>query len=297
MQSTLNALTTQMATLIELVSEGEADLDGVEVEVSKSSSAAGESQVTNNGPAVEARMMEKVPQEESVNSRDALKHATVECAKSTSQHTPGTLPARTESLPARKIMKVPSYDGKGGQFSAYLMQYEAIAEANAWGDSSKALNMLAALQGAAREHLVHLNEETRKDWRKLVAALRSRFDTYADKRVARVKLKTLRRTKGEDLRTVAEQAERLALAAYPTADDDTRTGIACEAFTAAISGEAFAHQFCMHPTADLWEAYELACHLERSQEGSAQRGGWSGGREQRWSPGNEAGQTWHTRRS
>ena len=81
-----------------------------------------------------------------------------------------------QSVPSRPelgyMLKPPIFDGKSS-WQEYKIQFEAVACANGWDASRKALALVASLVGPARSVLIPLPVDGHSDHQTLVSALQA----------------------------------------------------------------------------------------------------------------------------
>ena len=74
--------------------------------------------------------------------------------------------------------------------------------------------LVTNVRGSATDVIASMETSKRRDYAALVDALETRFGTAVQKELNRVKLRSIRRLKGESLADVADEVERLARLAY-----------------------------------------------------------------------------------
>ena len=103
----------------------------------------------------------------------------------------------------------PKYDGKS-IWETFRAQFEIVAELNEWTSTEMAAFLATSLEGSAANVIASMESSKRRDYAALVDALETRFGTAVQKELNRVKLRSIRRLKGESLAAVADEVERLA---------------------------------------------------------------------------------------
>lgn len=137
-------------------------------------------------------------------------------------HARGPAPGATGASPCGKERRIPqSFDG-GSSWGAYLTQFKIIANQNGWNDDEKAMQLAASLKGPALELLGHLPEDQCKDFKKLAEALNQRFGVEHQEEAFRAQFRTRARRPQEPLAELAQDIERLAFLAYPSAPAEFR---------------------------------------------------------------------------
>ena len=133
----------------------------------------------------------------------------------------------------RPVQKPPSFDGKS-QREPYIAPFEIVAGMNQWNDEQKGNYLATSLKGSALSLLGDLPSDTRQDYKELVAALESRFGSAHYQELHRSKFKSRLRRRDESLQELAEDFERLARLAYPSAPEEMNYLLAKEQFIDAI---------------------------------------------------------------
>ena len=109
-----------------------------------------------------------------------------------------SVPVQTVVRRERCVMqqRPPKYDGKSiwGTFRA---QFEIVAELNEWTSTEMAAFLATSLEGSAANVISSIETSERRDYAALVDALETRFGTAVQKDLNRVKLRSIRRQKGE----------------------------------------------------------------------------------------------------
>ena len=114
-----------------------------------------------------------------------------------------------------------SFDG-ASSWSAYLTQFKIIANQHGWNDDEKAMQLAASLKGPALELLGHLPDDHCMDFKKLADALNQRFGVEHQEEAFRAQFRTRARRPQEPLAELAQDIERLAFLAYPSAPAEFR---------------------------------------------------------------------------
>ncbi|KAG0719777.1 hypothetical protein GWK47_049794 [Chionoecetes opilio] len=148
--------------------------------------------------------------------------------------TPASPPSHTQRTCGHLGGRKPSdFDGKVG-WEAYLAQFELLADAQNWGGTERAMQLVASLRGAALEVLAHLTSLQRTSYSNVVEALRRRFGHHQQVEVFRANLKVRIRCWGEPLPQLAQEIETLVRRAYPTAPEEMMNVMSREHFVDAL---------------------------------------------------------------
>lgn len=115
----------------------------------------------------------------------------------------------------KQLMKKPlSFDGKS-QWEPYITQFEIMVGMNQWNDKEKGNYVATSLKGSALTILENLSTETRQNYKRLVAALESRFTAAHQQELHHTKVKSRLRHHKESLHELDEDIERFARLVYP----------------------------------------------------------------------------------
>ena len=133
----------------------------------------------------------------------------------------------------RPVQKPPLFDGKS-QWEPYIAQFEIVAGINQWNVEQKGNYLATSLKGSNLSLLGNIPSDTRQDYKKLVTALESRFGSVHQQELYRSKFKSRLRRREESLQELAEDLERLARLAYPSAPEEMKDLLAKEQFIDAI---------------------------------------------------------------
>jgi len=133
----------------------------------------------------------------------------------------------------KKEVEARRFNGKES-VNEYLLQFELTAKRNDWSDLEKAINLLCALDGPARNILSEIDDVERCSYVEVKELLRKRFGPVHLTEVHEQALQELKLTKGQPIRELASEAQRLAKLAYADFDVAARTRMAIKALTDAI---------------------------------------------------------------
>ena len=97
----------------------------------------------------------------------------------------------------------------------YLLQFELTAKRNGWNDDEKSSALLCALDGSARGILTEFDNPIAATYAEVKQALLSRFGPTQLVEVHEQALAQLRLSKGQSIRELAHEVQRLVRQAYP----------------------------------------------------------------------------------
>ena len=159
-------------------------------------------------------------------------------------------------------MKVERYDGSTS-FEAFLAQFENCSKYNGWNSEDKLLQLKGALRGSAAQVL--LGEDNATTFHDLCQELRQCFGTEGYENQFESQLKVRRRYRGETLRALYHDIQRLVLQAYPGTQNKLRDRLAVEAFVTSLNDKDLELRVRDRCPTDLPECYRTAMMLESNQ--------------------------------
>ena len=130
------------------------------------------------------------------------------------------------------FIRLDRYDGSTS-LEAFLAHFDNCARYNQWTYDDKLSQLKASLKGSAAEIL--LESERTMSYRELRNELRECFGTDGLENQLESQLKTRRRQKGETLRALYQDINRLVMQAYPGQYGRIRDKIAVEAFITSLN--------------------------------------------------------------
>ena len=144
-------------------------------------------------------------------------------------------PAPASLRPLRKTLEPRRLSGRNNESVAeFLDQYELTAKINRWTDSEKALNLLYALDSPARSLLTELEDLTEMTYAEVKQALTKRFGPPASTETHEQTLQELRLSKGQSIRELDSEVNRVATLAYTELNVAARSRFAIKHLVAEI---------------------------------------------------------------
>ena len=128
-------------------------------------------------------------------------------------------------------LKLDRYDGTTN-VNSFLNHFRNCAEYNRWNREDKLSQLKAALKGEAAEIL--LESGSYKSYSELVNDLIESFGTVGFEDQYESQLKTRRRLKGESLRSLYQDINRLVILAYPNQAGPIREKLAIDSFLCSL---------------------------------------------------------------
>jgi hypothetical protein len=130
--------------------------------------------------------------------------------------------------------KPATYDGKTS-WRDYLVQFEMVAEINAWDETTMTLELATCVRVAAQGVLGDLRSDHRRSWVHLVSALTDRFEPDNQGKLYRAQIKNRIRRRGEPLSELAQDIKRMIHKAYPSAPPEVREQLGRDCFSDSLN--------------------------------------------------------------
>ena len=132
---------------------------------------------------------------------------------------------RTMEDPPRRVNRreidARRYNGKE-DVEEYLLQFQLTARRNGWDENEKAAAILCALDGPARGILTEFDDPVSANFADIKKALLRRFGPTQLLEVHEQSLSQLRLAKGQNIRELTHEVQRLTKLAYPDVTGNTR---------------------------------------------------------------------------
>lgn len=136
--------------------------------------------------------------------------------------------------PKRKEVEARRFSGKENVVE-YLLQFELTAKRNEWDDCEKASSLLCALDGPARNVLSEFDDVNKVNFSDVKQALLLRFGPTNIAEVHEQALGQLRLSKGQAIREMAPEVQRLIKLAYPDISGGARDRLAVKSLIKTIT--------------------------------------------------------------
>lgn len=133
----------------------------------------------------------------------------------------------------RREVEARRYSGKE-DVEEYLLQFELTARRNGWGEGEKSAALLCALDGPARGILSEFDDPIAASFRSIKDALLRRFGPTQLVEVHEQALSQLHLAKGQNIRELAHEVQRLTKLAYPDITGPARDHFAVKSLLHAI---------------------------------------------------------------
>ena len=169
-------------------------------------------------------------------------------------------------------LRLPEYDG-GYDSGIFLTQVQKISDLNRWGDEELCANLMSSLKGAARDTLACFPPGTHLTTNKLVKALKAKFGKQIQSDVARSRLAELRQQRGQTIRQLGLEIEKLVGQAYDAIDPKMRKILATDAFMTALWESDVRLQVCLSQPKSLDAAIASAESIETAVRQARGQGG------------------------
>ena len=168
----------------------------------------------------------------------------------------------SQSVPSRLklgyTLKPPIFDGKSS-WEGYKIQFEAVACANGWDAPTKALALIASLEGPAQSVLIPLSVDGHPEYQALVSALQARF---GGKLFQLLSFQSYKQQKGQSIFELAMEVERLAHATFGDCPIEIRDRLAASQFVSSLADEEMKRALRLGSFANLRAALVSALEIE-----------------------------------
>lgn len=166
------------------------------------------------------------------------------------------------SVPARPVFMPETFTGVGREWSDWSEQFDLAAEVNNWDESLKIKFMSLLLSGRARDIYSGLSTEAKNDYELLKSAMARCFEPCDSVDWSRATFTSRRRMHNETAREFGNALRRLAIRAYPTADNCTRDMLARDQFISHFAIGDFRINLRTAKPKTLEDAIDLASEME-----------------------------------
>jgi len=153
-------------------------------------------------------------------------------APSTLRHYDEYRPSHANAAKRKKI-PVRRFSGKES-VTDYLKQFELTARHNRWSDEDKATSLLCALDGPAGSILAEIDDPGQIRYSEVKQKLLQRFGPTQHPEVHEQALHDLRLSRGQNIRELTPEINRLTQLAYPDFEPEARSRLATNALLNAI---------------------------------------------------------------
>jgi len=168
--------------------------------------------------------------------------------------------------------RVPWYNGKE-PWSAYLMQFELIAENNNWTATTKAMELITALKDDAMVYASFLSQEVKSSFTALSSAMANRFGDHGYPETYRQELHTLRKQHKETIQEYASRVEMLVRKSLPTIDTRTHSTLSVEYMLRGLPDQSIALELLTKRIDSMTEAIHQVTLYETYKRGTRDRHG------------------------
>lgn len=136
----------------------------------------------------------------------------------------------------KMVVKPETYEGKG-DWAEYLSHFNDCAELGGWDNKVKCLVLAANLRGAARKYYTGLGREEKKDYNRLILALKKRFggEHRQDSWLSRLEMR--KRRSGEAVADLGDDIWQMAQRAYYDFDQRSQEQLALKHFYRVIESD------------------------------------------------------------
>ncbi|KYN06766.1 hypothetical protein ALC62_02284 [Cyphomyrmex costatus] len=164
-------------------------------------------------------------------------------------------------------LKPDTYDGNGS-LREFLAQFNLIAYANHWENSTKAAVLASCLRGKARAILESVENLGNLEFEELKSKLELRFGDSQSAQNYYSQFTNRKQKFGESVAALGADIDRLARLAYSECTDSVREKIACAQFVSALSNGFLKRTLQLEGITSLRVAIERAKAIQLIQENS-----------------------------
>ncbi len=126
--------------------------------------------------------------------------------------------------------KMATFSGTSGTWRAFFLQFKLTAKHYRWTESLMLSRLLESLRGKAIEYVYSQSSSLRRDFRKLVKALDSRFGDKEHASMRRRQLSSAIQEEDESLDDWADRVAKLVRESYRHSSDEVHQDMSVEAF-------------------------------------------------------------------
>jgi hypothetical protein len=177
----------------------------------------------------------------------------------------------TSRRPVSRKVKLPSFDGSF-EAEIFVKQFKKVSSLNAWTEDEACANLMASLIGSAREILSCFAVDTEVTCDSILRILSAKYGRKVQADVARARLSELKQRRGQNLRQVGLEVEKLIGQAYHLADSHTRNILAVDSFLNALNDSDIRLQVRLSQPDSLDRAIQMAETVETALR-QARKGG------------------------
>ena len=167
-------------------------------------------------------------------SEDPLANSPI--ARGNAMSTPDLSPADLTPHRAHMVVKPEKFDGKG-DWAEYISHFNDCAELGGWDNKAKCLVLAANLRDAARKYYTGLGADEKKDYDRLVTALRRRFGGEHRQDSWLSKLEMRKRKHGESVADLGDDIWQMTQRAYYDFDQRSQEQLALKYFYRVVDAD------------------------------------------------------------
>ena len=150
--------------------------------------------------------------------------------------------------------KLPTFDGKSGEWSGFIFQFRKLARAGHWTEREKHDRLVGCLRGKAITYVQGRPKHERADYYALRDILNQRYGVLELPATARRQLQSMRQEESETLDDFADRILGKAAEGYPEVPDDTLQILATENFLRGCKDKSAAYAAAERKPETLYEA-------------------------------------------
>lgn len=162
--------------------------------------------------------------------------------------------------------RVPYYSGKE-PWSAYVMQFNLIADSNNWSLETRAIELLTAMKDEAMVYASYLPTEVKQNFPALCMVMANRYGDHGYPETYRQELHSLRKHHKETIHEYASRVEMLVRKSFPTMDASTHSTLSVEYMLRGLPDQSIALDLLTKRLTSMTEAIHQVTLVETYKRG------------------------------
>ena len=162
---------------------------------------------------------------------------------------------------SRQEKPLDTFTGTQAELKDYLHHFNIVAELNGWTEAEKGAHLASSLRGIALQILDELPPDERRDYAKVVGALRKRFDPKLES-LKRIAFRNRTKERNETVTDYGYALSRLANGAFPKHNQSARDDMVIEQFITGLYNDEIKKHVQYGRPKNLEEAIASAIEFE-----------------------------------
>ena len=163
---------------------------------------------------------------------------------------------------SRQEKPLDTFTGTQAELKDWLHHFDIVAELNGWTEAEKGAHLASSLRGNAMQILDELPPGERKDYAKVVGALRRRFDPEQRESLKKIEFRNRTMRRNESVTDYGYALSRLAKGAFPKHDYSARDDVVIEQFITGLYNDEIKKHVQYGRPKNLEEAIASAIEFE-----------------------------------